>query len=201
MKRLILLYLFVLCGCTFPFAFTYVSDPVEIPSLSASGGYETMDIDIPADAGIPFEDIDFKEVLIRIEGSNGSDVDSKAELLLVSGKRTETLFKSTIASGKSSSVNSVSYLLAEGLNNQQFKFTIQAKNDQGTIDWMQYEDDPRFNALIKKYGLSSINDLKNHPEAQDEAMNLIDLKIKVKVSMIFKGMYKLNLSNLMNQQK
>lgn len=200
MKRMILIYLFVLCGCTFPFAFEYVSEPVELPSLSASGGYETMDISIPADAGIPFDDIDFKEVLIRIEGTNNSEVDSNAELVLVSGEKTEILFKDTIPSGKTAAANSVSFLLAEGLNARKLEFTVQAKNDQGNIDWTQYRNDERFLAIIEKYNLTSIEDLKNNSEAQKEAMSLIDLKISVRVSMIFKGMYKLNISNLIGQR-
>lgn len=200
MKKAILIYLFVLCGCTFPFAFEYVSDPVELPSMSATGGYETMDISIPADAGIPFDDIDFKEVLIRIEGTNNSAVDSNAELILISGDRKETLFKDTIPSGETAATNTVSFLLAEGLNARQLAFTVRAKNDQGNIDWTAYRDNEDFKAILVKYGLTSIEDLKNNPEAQKEALSLIDLKIKVKVSMIFKGMYKLNISNLIGKK-
>lgn len=200
MKKAILIYLFVLCGCTFPFAFEYVSEPVELPSLSASGGYETMDISIPADAGIPFDDIDFKEVLIRIEGTNNSEVDSDAELVLVSGAEKEILFKNVIPAKGNASSNTVSFLLAKGLNKRQLKFTIQARNDQGNIDWTAYRDNEDFKAILVKYGLTSIEDLKNNPEAQKEALSLIDLKIKVKVSMIFKGMYKLNISNLIGQR-
>lgn len=200
MKKAILIYLFVLCGCTFPFAFEYVSEPVELPSMSATGGYETMDISIPADAGIPFDDIDFKEVLIRIEGTNNSEVDSNAELVLVSGEKTEILFKDTIPSGETAATNTVSFLLAEGLNARQLAFTIRAKNDQGNIDWTAYRDNEDFKAILVKYGLTSIEDLKNNPEAQKEALSLIDLKIKVKISMIFKGMYKLNISNLIGKK-
>lgn len=196
MKKLLIFSVLVFCGCSFPFAFEYVSDTVELPSLSASSGYETMDIEIPGDAGIPFEDIDFKEVLIRIEGTNDSDVDSDAELVLVSGSEKEVLFKNLIPSGGKASANTVSFLLAKGLNKRQLKFTIQARNDQGKIDWTQYKDDKRFQDILKKYGLTGIEDLKNNPDAQKEAMSLINLKIKVKVSMIFKGMYKLNLANL-----
>lgn len=200
MKKLLVISVLVFAGCTFPFAFEYVSDPVELPSISATGGYEKMDISIPADAGIPFEDIDFKEVLIRIEGTNSSAVDSDAELLLISGDRVETLFKDVIPSGQTTAANSVSFLLAEGLNARQLKFTIQAKNDQGKIDWTQYKDDERFLAILEKYSLTNIEDLINNPDAQKEAMSLIDLKIKVQVSMIFKGMYKLNISNLIGQK-
>lgn len=196
MKKLLIFSVLVFCGCSFPFAFEYVSDTVELPSLSSASGYETMDIEIPGDAGIPFEDIDFKEVLIRIEGTNDSDVNSDAELVLVSGAEKEILFKNVIPAKGNASSNTVSFLLAKGLNKRQLKFTIQARNDQGKIDWTQYKDDERFQDILKKYGLTSIEDLKNNPDAQKEAMSLIDLKIKVKVSMIFKGMYKLNLANL-----
>ena len=149
MKKLLIFSVLVFCGCSFPFAFEYVSDTVELPSLSTASGYETMDIEIPGDAGIPFEDIDFKEVLIRIEGTNDSDVNSDAELVLVSGAEKEILFKNVIPAKGNVSSNTVSFLLAKGLNKRQLKFTIQARNDQGKIDWTQYKDDKRFQDILK----------------------------------------------------
>lgn len=199
MKKAILIYLSVLCGCSFPFAFEYISEPVELPSMSASGEYETMDISIPADAGIPFDDIDFKEVLLRIEGTNNSEIESNAELMLVSDAKKEVLFKNTIPPGKTAAVNSVSLILAEGLNKGQLEFSVQAKNNQGNIDWTKYLADSRFQSILEKYGLSGVEALQSNPEALKEAMNLIDLKITVKVSMIFKGIYKLNVGKLMSQ--
>lgn len=200
MKALLLAVSVFLIGCSieFPFSYEFISEAVTLPSLSAESGYEEMDVTIPTNLGIPFDDIRMAEVLVRIEGQNNSEVTSNAELVLVQGNKTETFFKGSILPGQSAATNAVSYFLADGINKKNFRFKIRAKNDQGDIDWKQFQNDPRFQDLLNKYAdtVSGLDDIVNHPEIVNEAMNLIDLKITVKLSLIFKGFYIINSESL-----
>ena len=153
MKALLLAVSVFLIGCSieFPFSYEFISEAVTLPSLSAESGYEEMDVTIPTNLGIPFDDIRMAEVLVRIEGQNNSEVTSNAELVLVQGNKTETFFKGSILPGQSAATNAVSYFLADGINKKNFRFKIRAKNDQGDIDWKQFQNDPRFQDLLNKH--------------------------------------------------
>ena len=169
--------------------------------------YEELPINIPVDGLIPFDSIEFKEVLVRIEAVNDSSEQADAELLLIGeGGDQETLFLGIIPSHGAASFNSVSFLLAEGINEKKFEFTIRAKNKQGDVRWEQYQNEPWVQSIQEKYGLKTIEDIINLPnkeEAIQDALQHIDLKILVKVSLVFKGVLKVDsdmiseISNLM----
>lgn len=208
MKRLILLIMVgFLNSCNIPFAYEYTSEVVELPSLSALGGYQTQKIKLPVDQlGIPFDDITFVEVLIRIEGENHSSAEADAELRLMMDGKEEIFFDDVIPINSTVSRNVTSSLLATGLNNRLFDFEIKAKNDQGSIDWEQvaidYQED--FKDIILNNGLTyplNVTEFLQNTNAVNAAMDLIDLKISVKISLIFKGVYKVNIKNLIDAAK
>lgn len=210
MKKLSIIFFVLVTGCSIPFSYTYESEAVTLPTLSVAGmdnEYEELPINIPVDGLIPFDFIEFKEVLVRIEAVNDSSEQADAELLLIGeGSDQETLFLGIIPSKGTASFNSVSFLLAEGINNEKFEFTIRAKNKQGDVRWEQYQNEPWVQSIQEKYGLKTIEDiinLQNKEEAIQDALQYIDLKISVKVSLVFKGVLKVDsdmiseISNLM----